>query len=214
MKFKITFNSPVVLVFTIICLFATILNIATKGVTNDFLFSTSHTPLTSFMTYLRSLTHVFGHADFEHFLGNAAFLLLLGPILEEKYGGAKLTVVMIITAIITAVVNYIFFPGTSLCGASGIVFAFILMVSFTNFKQGEIPVTFILVALIYIGQEVYSGLTVDDNVSNLTHIVGGIVGAIIGYEFGISKPDSVVSSSGVGDDSTTSSSDDDEGLIP
>lgn len=56
-----------------------------------------------------------------------------------------------------------------------------MLASFTDFKEGEIPITFILVAAIFIGQQVYEGIAVQDNISNMAHIVGGIVGAIIGY---------------------------------
>ena len=45
----------------------------------------------------------------------------------------------------------------------------------------DTSVTVILVAVIFIGQQVYEGLFVNDNVSNLSHIIGGIVGAAIGY---------------------------------
>lgn len=64
---------------------------------------------------------------------------------------------------------------------SGAIFDFILLASFTDFREGEIPFTFILVAAIFIGQQVYEGIAVQNNISNMTHIVGGIVGAIIGY---------------------------------
>ena len=48
--------------------------------------------------------------------------------------------------------------------------------------DGEsIPVTFILVALIYLGQQVYEGLFVADNISQLGHIVGGAVGSGLGF---------------------------------
>ena len=66
-------------------------------------------------------------------------------------------------------------------GASGVVFAFILLSSFVGFKEGKIPFTFILVALLYIGEQIYQGFFVQDNISNLTHILGGIVGALLGY---------------------------------
>ena len=89
---------------------------------------------------------------------------------------------MVITALVTGLVNYIFFPNTALCGASGIVFAFILLVSFTDFKEGEIPLTFILVAIFFIGQQVYQGIFQEDNISQLSHIVGGIIGAAVGYQ--------------------------------
>ena len=65
--------------------------------------------------------------------------------------------------------------------------AFILLVSFTNVREGEIPVSVILVALIFIGQQVYEGLFVQDNVSNLSHILGGIVGAVVGYRLNVGK---------------------------
>ena len=85
------------------------------------------------------------------------------------------------TALMTGIVHNLLFPKTMLLGASGVVFAFILLTSFTEFREGEIPLTFILVALIYLGQQIWDGLTVRDNVSNLTHILGGLVGSGAGY---------------------------------
>jgi membrane associated rhomboid family serine protease len=130
---------------------------------------------------------VLGHNGWAHFIGNMSYILLLGPMLEEKYGGAKILEVIGITALVTGIVNFIFFPSVALCGASGVVFAFILLVSFTNVREGEIPVSVILVALIFIGQQVYEGLFVQDNVSNLSHILGGIVGAVVGYRLNVGK---------------------------
>lgn len=56
-----------------------------------------------------------------------------------------------------------------------------MLASFADFREGEIPITFILVAAIFIGQQVYEGIAVQNNISNMANIVGGIVGAIIGY---------------------------------
>lgn len=142
---------------------------------------TYHSSLLNPLTYIRFITHVFGHAGWEHFIGNATYLLLLGPVLEEKYKSRTLIEIIIITALVTGIINYIFFPNIALCGASGIVFAFIILASFTGFKDGEIPLTFILVATIYIGQQIYDGITVNDNVSQMAHITGGLVGSITGY---------------------------------
>ena len=41
--------------------------------------------------------------------------------------------------------------------------------------------TFILVVCIYIGEQIYEGIFVNDNVANFTHIVGGFVGAVLGF---------------------------------
>ena len=180
-EFKITINAPLVLCFTLACLITLGLNYLTGGRSNELLFITYHSSLLSPLTYLRFFTYVLGQSGWSHFIGNASYLLLLGPGLEEKHGAKNLALVMVITAVMTAVVHYIFFPNTGLCGASGIVFAFILMTSFTAFRSGEIPISVILVAVIYIGQQVLEGLFVVDNVSNLSHIIGGVVGAVAGY---------------------------------
>lgn len=180
-KIRNSFNAPITLGFVIICFIATVLGVISDGRITQTLFMTYHSSLTSSMTYLRFITHIFGHSGWSHFVGNASYLLLLGPMLEEKYGSKVLLEVMCITAIVTGLVNYIFFWNVGLCGASGVVFAFIILASFTGFKEGEIPLTFILVAVIFIGQQVYEGIAVKDDISNMAHIVGGIVGAIVGY---------------------------------
>ena len=186
-KLKITFNSPAILGFVIICFFATLLGILTRGKSTELVFMTYHSSLKNPMTYVRFFTHVFGHDGWSHFIANASYLLLLGPMLEEKYGSKIMIEIMGITALITGLVNYIFFWNIGLCGASGIVFAFIILASFTGFRNGEIPLSFILVAVIFIGQQIYEGVTVADNISNSAHIVGGLVGAVIGFALNTRK---------------------------
>ena len=177
----ISFNSPVILVFTLACFIVLILDIVTGGMTTTLLFSVYRSSLFSPFTYIRFFGHVLGHAGWQHYVGNMSYILLLGPMLEEKYGSEKILEVIGVTALITGVVNYILFPASALCGASGVVFAFILLTSFTNVRYGEIPLTFILVALVFIGQQVAEGLFLSDNISQFTHILGGIVGAVTGY---------------------------------
>lgn len=180
-KKKIIFNAPVVLGIVAISFAATLLNYVTFGAVGRTVFVTYHSSMLSPMTWVRAFTHIFGHADWNHLFGNMGYLLLLGPMLEEKYSSKTLAVVVAITAFGTSLVNYIFFPNVALCGASGVVFAFILLSSFTSFKEGEIPITFILVAVFFIGQQLWEGITSMDNISNMVHIVGGVIGGGIGY---------------------------------
>lgn len=180
-RLKLRFNAPVTLSFVSICFVATLLGIASNGEITKTLFMTYHSSFLNPMTYVRFVTHVFGHVGWSHFIGNASYLLLLGPMLEEKHGSKAILEVILITAVVTGLINYFFFLNIGLCGASGVVFAFIMLASFTDFREGEIPITFILVAAIFIGQQVYEGIAVQNNISNMAHIVGGIVGAIIGY---------------------------------
>jgi GlpG protein len=137
--------------------------------------------LTDPFTYIRFFCHIFGHANLTHLLNNMMMILVLGPMLEEKYGSRDLIFVILATALVTGVIHYILFPGVMLMGASGVVFAFILLASFTNVKEREIPLTFLLVAVLYLGNQIYEGIAVQDNISQLTHIIGGMIGAIMGY---------------------------------
>lgn len=180
-RLQVSFNSPVILGFTIICLIALVLSAVTGGAVNNLLFSVYRSSLLDPLTYVRFIGHVFGHANWEHFIGNIMLILVVGPLLEEKYGSWDIALVVFSTALITGLVNYIFFPNVQLLGASGVVFSLILLSSFTSIKEGSIPLTFILVAVIYLGQQVYQGIFVKDNVANLTHILGGIVGSSLGY---------------------------------
>lgn len=180
-KPKITFNSPVILSFTAVCFVALLLGYVTKGASTDALFSVYRSSLLSPLTYVRLIGHVCGHAGWEHFIGNIMLLLVVGPLLEEKYGSYNILFVILATALVTGIANCLLFPGVQLLGASGVVFAFILMASFTGSRNGQIPLTFILVAAIYLGQQIYEGIFVADDVANLTHIFGGMVGAVLGY---------------------------------
>ena len=180
-QLKISFNSPAILIFALICVAVQVLNVLTQGASNRALFSTYRSDLLNPLTWLRCVTHVFGHADWNHLLNNMMLLLILGPMLEEKYGTANIIFVMLATAIATALVNMIFFPNVALLGASGIVFAMVLLSSITSTDGKTIPLTFIVVAILYIGQQVYEGIFVADNISQMGHIVGGLVGFVLGF---------------------------------
>lgn len=178
---RISFNSPAILGFTLICLLTLILDLITKGTTNHLFFSVYRSSLADPLTYIRFIGHAFGHANFSHFIGNFMMILVVGPLLEEKYGTMDIICIILTAALITGLANFILFPKVAVLGASGVLFALILLSSFTSFKEGTIPLTFILVAILYIGENIYSAIFIKDNVSNFSHILGGIVGAYLGY---------------------------------
>jgi membrane associated rhomboid family serine protease len=175
---KIKFNSPVILTFSLIAVAVYFLDKVMAGTLMPY-FALGNVSLSSPASLLTLFTHVLGHANIEHLMGNLTFILLLGPIVEEKYGDARTLFMMLITALMTGILNLLFFH-TGLMGASGIVFMLILLVSFTNTKSGEIPVTFILIALLFIGKEVMESLKTDQ-VSQFAHIIGGLCGSVFGF---------------------------------
>lgn len=177
-KLTIYFNAPITLTFTAICLLALLLAYLTDGRSTALVFSTYHSSLLNPLTYVRLVCHVFGHASISHLTSNMLYILLLGPMLEEKYHN-KLITVILTTALVTGIIHNILQPNVVLLGASGVVFAFILLASITG-KENGIPVTLILAAILWLGQEFYSGITSADNISQITHIIGGLSGTILG----------------------------------
>lgn len=180
MAMRITYNAPVTLSFALVSTLVLVLDLLTGSALTSTFFSVGGTmnpgdPL----DYVRLFTHVIGHANWNHLLSNFAFILLLGPILEEKYGSRSLLVMMAVTALVTGLLNVLLFS-TGLLGASGIVFMMILLGSFTNFRRGEIPLTFILVVLLYITREVITAFQAD-SVSQFAHIAGGVCGSLFGF---------------------------------
>lgn len=113
-KIRISFNAPVTLSFALLCMIATILGIISGGRITNALFMTYHSSLLNPLTYVRFFTYVLGHGGWEHFVGNVSYLLLLGPMLEEKYGSKILLEIIAITALATALVNYVFFWNSAL----------------------------------------------------------------------------------------------------
>ncbi|MBN2535619.1 MAG: rhomboid family intramembrane serine protease [Spirochaetales bacterium] len=187
--FSLKYNSPVILSFALFCSAIMLLDNIFGGVLMQYFFSVqgNTVPFRLFsFDLIRLFTHAAGHANWMHLVGNFSFILLLGPILEERYGSGLMLLLLLGTALATGILNRIFFS-TGLLGASGIVFMLILLVSFTNVKKGEIPLTFVLILLLYLGQEFYRMFFEHNNISEMAHIIGGICGGIFGFILGSGK---------------------------
>lgn len=179
---KITYNAPVILTYTFVATVVAIIDSFYWGNFAETFFSVSpNMNMGNPISYFRLASHAIGHADFNHLIGNFTFILLLGPMLEEKYGSQLLLLMGLVTAVVTGILNISLFS-TGLLGASGIVFMLIILSSLTNFSSGHVPLTFILIALLFLGKEVFNALQAD-NISQFAHIAGGICGSVMGYLF-------------------------------
>lgn len=178
---RIRYNAPVTLTFALMAS-AVLILFSTTGTTFYHLFSApTEFRLFSPFTYFTFASHVLGHKDLQHLSANFMLILLIGPLVEEKYSSLLLFVMIMITALVTGVLNIMLFS-TSLMGASGIVFMLIVLGSLTNFRRREIPLTFLLVTAIFLGTEIMVSLR-NDNISQFAHILGGVCGAGFGLFF-------------------------------
>ena len=186
---KIKYNAPTVLTFAFISAAVLILSQTLAPSLTEQWFvvpGKGHFEIGSVRSWVTLFTHVLGHANWPHLVSNFSFILLIGPILEQIYGSLALLVMIFITALVTGVLNTVFFT-TGLLGASGVVFMMILLASFTNFNKGEIPLTFILVLVLYLGRELFNSFGggntqgAGGNISEFAHIVGGFIGSLFGF---------------------------------
>lgn len=177
---KIDFNAPVILSLTGISLLLLLLSQLFGTGFRDF-FAVHYSAWTDPAMYLRLFTHVLVHADWAHYTGNFMLLLAIGPIVEEKYGSKNTGIMVLVTALVTGLIQILFFRNVLLMGASGMVFMLILVASFVNIREGKFPITVILVAILFIGNEILTAATQQDQISQLSHILGGICGAVFGF---------------------------------
>ncbi len=174
---RIKYNAPVILTYSLLSI--CVLVFSGNGMLSRYFSSPGQLAFFNPYFYFRLLSYITAHANWSHLMGNFMIILLVGPLLEEKYGSATLLEMIFITAVTTALLNAFLFSN-SLIGGSGVAFMLILLSSFSNIRAREIPLTFILIAALYIGSEVVSTLKVD-KISQFSHLAGGFIGA--GYGF-------------------------------
>lgn len=175
-SWTITYNAKFTLSFALIASIILLLNSLSNGVVNNSLALLSHFSITGIH---RTVTYIFCHADFQHLMSNLLYLLILGPMLEEKYGARLLLIMTFFTAVFSALINTLLFS-SGIIGASGIVFMFIVLSSIVNMKEKEIPLTFLLVVLIYLGGEIVRSFD-EDSISQFVHVMGGLCGGLMGF---------------------------------
>ena len=143
-----------ILTFFLLSLGALFLGQWTGGWTTKHLFCVYRGSLKDPLFYIRLFGHVLGHASWDHFLNNMLLLLVIGPPMEEKYGSGPLLKGILLTALISGVLQCVLFPHTALLGAA-----------------------------LSLGQQVYDIIFAHDNVANFMHIVGGVCGTAFGYVY-------------------------------
>jgi membrane associated rhomboid family serine protease len=184
--FHISYNAPVTVTFSLLCAGIFLLDqYVSGGKLIPLLFTVpgganSPSPFewSIPLSYIRLFTHVLGHCDWNHLLGNLTFILLLGPLMEEKYGSAMTALMMTVTAAVTGVINACFLS-SSLLGASGIAFMLIVLASISTISKSSIPFSFLLVLSVFIAREILSPSA--SNISTIAHITGGLCGSLFAF---------------------------------
>ena len=175
-----SYNSVVILSFFFICLIVLILNHIFNNKINE-TFACQRGSIFNPMTYIRMVTCEFCHDGWSHFRNNFITILLIGPMLEEKYGSISLLEMILITTVVTSIIHLIISKKAAI-GASDSVFMMITLASIVNISSGKIPITLILIFMFYVTDEVIKQVkNKKDGISHDSHIVGAILGIVFGY---------------------------------
>lgn len=178
---KFDYNAPVILTYFFICFLILMIDKLCRGKFSKIFFTTyKNDSLLNPLTYFKLISHSLGHADWDHLYSNFIKILLIGPLIEEKYGSINLLIAMILTSLIIGIVNKILGKG-GILGASGVAYMLILLSSFVNMENGKIPITLTLIILFFVVDEVIKLFRrKKDGVSHLGHITGSLCGIVLG----------------------------------
>lgn len=179
--YKVKFAYPVTVIVAGLCVVLFVLNIVTLGWLNDTLLSVYRASMFDPLTYVRFLTHSYGHATVSHIFNNLTLWLLVAPVVEDRIGGFRFLSYIFTTSFIIGLTQFLLFPNVALCGLSGVIFMCIVLSAYGSSNSSkEIPITVILVIVLWIGREAYDSLSIDDGVSQFSHLLGGLCGFLYG----------------------------------
>lgn len=137
--------------------------------------------------YWQFLTYMFTHATVSHFIFNMLSLYIFGTAVERRIGSREFLLYYLLTGVLSGVASYAMFyvanTNTVLLGASGAIYALLMLFSVLYPRSviyvfGLIPVQAPLLIILYFIIELISGLTAHDGVAHMTHLSGLVFGLL------------------------------------
>lgn len=186
-KISILYDAPVTVTFALIVIFVFLVDGAIfKGeLSSKYLLAPTavngENPF-SFkapLSYVQMLFHVVASVEQTTLLSNVIIILLLGPFLEEKYGSVIIGLMMVLSALLSGVLNASFcLAGTS--GADSIVFMFVLLNSYLSVSKKKIPLSAVIVLILFISGEFFAK-NPNGFIGILVNIAGGLCGSLLAF---------------------------------
>ncbi len=127
--------------------------------------------------YLRFFLHIFGSQKFADTCVTFLLLLLTGTYIEQQFGSLFTFIIVLVSAIVTAVINTCFIK-TPCSGLECIVWCIFLLTAFPpeNRKNLSVPVLFTLSILIL---KDISLIIIEKDFTVISEITGGFAGSLV-----------------------------------
>lgn len=130
----------------------------------------------------RYISHSFVHLSNIHIIANLSWFWLFGSVIERYFGGGKLFLIFLVSAVVSGIVqNY--FSGAGFFGLSGVVYAvlgYVFVVDKLNANIFNLPKGFFTMLLVGLVFGFISPLF-DIYIGNAAHISGLVVGLLWGF---------------------------------
>lgn len=199
-SFRVTYDAPVTLSFIFVTAIIFLLdqfvfkgNISRKalicmGTSRGNIFN-----YTDPLSYVRIFAHVFHANTWINMISNATFLLLLGPVLEERYGSLVIGLTIFLSTLVSGVLAT--FSPTPVSGPAGIIFLFILLSTISSFEKRNLSLSSILLFILYSAFVFTQGyerniatipgnkiiIFFKANIPSFMALISGITGSIAGF---------------------------------
>ena len=137
------------------------------------------------------VSHMFMHGGIQHILFNMLALVFLGPMVEQVLGAKRFLTLYLLCGLASAAAHLLIDGQHPAVGASGavmgVVIAFATM--FPNVKLMvfpiPVPVRAAILAVIYVGLDLYLGMTsANTGVAHFAHLGGAVTGFILVMKWG------------------------------
>ena len=187
-------DSPFTIMFIFTCFMVHLINTMIPGDISSTYFAVppfAFFYFTSPVSWWTLFSHTLGHGSWSHLNGNVVNLLLVAPPCERHYGALNTLKIIFYVALASGLAHMLLGPAnTAQLGASGVVFAFILLNSLIEIGsegstglKGKIPLTFLCQIFLWCWNEIASQVLGSDNgVSHIAHLVGAVVGVVAGFK--------------------------------
>lgn len=133
--------------------------------------------------FYKFFTSVLGHSSTEHLFNNLFFIAVFGSIYELMTSGRMLLATFLVSAFFANLSAFLFFPGSSIIGASGGGMGILAALAFYRPRKiglalgVPLPMWAALLAYVFIN---FAGLTAPGEVAHEAHLMGILAGALIG----------------------------------
>ena len=179
---RLVVNTPVVLLYVTLCVIVYPI-VHYLNLEHQLTVHSGWNP-NSIQCHTAMLTHMITHRRFADVRENLTALLLVGPSVERSLGSLHLLWLMLVVALGSATAHMLVVghDGPALQGASAIVLACILMHSMESANKGQIPVSFFLTAILFLGDDIYHLVYKQRDLRTpLVLWTGAVVGAVMGW---------------------------------